>query len=65
MRQQRAASSVFDVIIELQPKLLNEWTIIFGVDRAVDNILAGKTYLAQTRRRNAESGMASLELVDA
>ena len=45
--------------------MLNEWTIIFGVDKAVDNILSRKTFLAQVRRRDPENGMASLELVDA
>ena len=53
------------MIIELKPKELHEWTIIFGVERAVDNILSGKTYLAQVRRRDNATGLASLELVDA
>ena len=65
MRQQRAAAPVFDLVIELIPKQLNEWTIITNVERAVDNILAGNTYLAQVRRRDCENGLASLELVDA
>ena len=65
MRQQRACSPVFDVIIELRPKLLNEWTIVFGVDRAVDKILSNEKYLAQVRSRDVESGLTSLELVDA
>jgi hypothetical protein len=52
------------VIIELKPKQLNEWTIIFDVERAVDNILSGKTYPAQVRRRYCDTGLASLELVD-
>ena len=64
VRQQRAGSSVFDVIIELKPKQLHEWTIVFGVEKAVDNILSGKSYLAQVRRRDFETGLASLELVD-
>ena len=49
------------MVIELKPKQLNEWTIIFGLERAVDNILAEKTYLAQVRRRDADNGLASLE----
>ena len=36
-----------------------------GVERAVDNILSGTTFLAQVRRRDSENGLASLELVDA
>ena len=52
------------MVIELKPKQLNEWTIIFGLERAVDNILAEKTYLAQVRRRDLDNGLASLELVD-
>ena len=63
VRQQRAGSSVFDVVIELKPKQLHEWTVIFGVERAVDNIVSGKPYLAQIRRRD-DTGAASLELVD-
>ena len=54
-----------NVVIELQPKEMHKWTVIMGVERAVDNILSGKTFLAQVRRRDSENGLASLELVDA
>ena len=65
VRQQRGGVPVFDVIIELKPGQRNEWKIVFGVDKAVDNVLSGKTYLAQMRRRDPENGLVSLELVDA
>ena len=63
MRQQRAGSSVFDVVIELKPKQLHEWTVVLDVERAVDKIVSGKSYLAQIRRRD-DTGACSLELVD-
>ena len=65
MRQQRAGSPVFDVVIELKPKEVDKWTIILGVEKAVDKILSGKSCQAQIRRRDADSGLATLELVQA
>jgi len=65
VRQQRAGSPVFDVVIELKPKEVDKWTIILGVEKAVDKILSGKSCQAQIRRRDADSGLATLELVQA
>merc|ERR1711874_646813 len=63
VRQQRSGPVVFDVVVELKPKQLNEWTVIFDVQKAVDKILTGKTYQAQLRRRDPHSGVMSVELV--
>jgi len=63
VRQQRSGAPVFDVIVELKPKMTDEWTIITDVTTAVDRILAGKTYNAQVRRRDPRTGLMSLELV--
>lgn len=63
VRQQRGGIPVFDVIVELRPNLMDEWTIITDVPTAVDRILAGKTYSAQVRRRDSNTGSLSLEIV--
>ena len=63
VRQQRSGPVVFDVVVELKPKQLNEWTVIFDVQKAVDKILTGKKYQAQVRRRDPASGEMSVELV--
>jgi len=65
VRQHRARSSVFDVVIELSSKEVNMWTVILDVENAVDRILSGRKYEAQVRRRNADTGSALLELVEA
>ena len=62
--QHRSAEPIFDVIIELTQGNLHEWKVIKDVTRAVDDILAGKKYKAEMRRREAgNTGNMSLELV--
>ena len=62
--QHRSSPPIFDVIIELTPGKFHEWKIVKDVARAVDDILAGKLYKAQLRRRDVENtGKLSLELV--
>ena len=56
---------MFDVVIELNSKEVNMWTVILDVENAVDRILSGRKYEAQVRRRNADTGSALLELVEA
>ena len=62
--QHRSVPPIFDVIIELTQGNLHEWKVIKNVARAVDNILAGKAYKAELRRRDPQNtGKMSLELV--
>ena len=62
--QHRSGPPIFDVIIELTRGNLHEWKVIKNVSKAVDNILAGKTYKAELRRRDPQNtGKMSLELV--
>merc|ERR1719186_385499 len=63
VRQQRSGTPVFDVILELKPNQMDEWTVIKDVDKAVDKILAGKKYGAQVRRRNSTTGVMTVEIV--
>ena len=61
--QNRSGPPIFDVVIELTQGNVHEWKIIKNVDRAVDNILAGKQYKAEIRRRDPQNtGEMSLEL---
>ena len=62
--QHRSGPPIFDVIIELTKGNLHEWKIVKNVAKAVDDILAGKQYKAEIRRRDSQnSGKMSLELV--
>ena len=62
--QHRSGPPIFDVIIELTKGNLHEWKIVKNVAKAVDDILAGKQYKAETRRRDSQNtGKMSLELV--
>ena len=62
--QHRSGPPIFDVIIELTPGNLHEWKVIKNVTKAVDNILAGRTYKAELRRRDPQNtGKMSLELM--
>ena len=63
VRQQRAGRPVFDTVVELEAGRADQWTVVPGVERAVDNILAGREYLTQVRRRDQDTGMVSLELI--
>ena len=63
--QQRAGAPVFEVVIELTPDKLHEWVIVTDSGKAVDDILAGKRYKAQIRRRDPENtGRMTIELVN-
>ena len=59
--KQRVGSPLFDVIIELDPGTLNEWTIVKDVGSAVDKILVGEKYPAEIRRRNPETDFFTRE----
>ena len=62
--QQRSGPPVFDVIIELIQGNLHEWKVIKDVARAVDNILAGKEFKAEIRRRDPyNTGKMCVELI--
>ena len=50
--QHRSGPPIFDVIIELTKENLHEWRIVKNVSKAVDDILAGKYYKAELRRRD-------------
>ena len=64
VRQNRSGPPIFDVIIELTQGNVHEWKVVKNVDKAVDNILAGKLYKAEIRRRDPKNtGEMSLELV--
>ena len=63
VRQQRAGKPVFDAVVELEEGRADQWTVVRGVERAVDNILAGREYLTQVRRRHQDTGMVSFELI--
>jgi len=63
VRQQRAGKPVFDAVVELEEGRADQWTVVLGVERAVDNILAGREYLTQVRRRHQDTGMVSFELI--
>ena len=64
IRQNRSGPPIFDVVIELTQGNVHEWKIVKNVDKAVDNILAGKLYKAEIRRRDPQNtGEMSLELV--
>ena len=59
---QRAGEPCFDVVIELTRGELNSWRVVTNVGRAVDAILAGEKYKAQTRSRDPSDGSISLLL---
>ena len=62
--QHRSGPPIFDVIIELTKENLHEWKIVKNVSKAVDDILAGKRYKAELRKRDPQkTGEMSLELV--
>ena len=62
--QHRSGPPIFDVIIELTQGNLHEWKIIKNVSKAVDDILAGRLYKAEIRRRDPKNtAKMSLELV--
>ena len=61
--QHRSGPPIFDVIIELSQGNLHEWKVIKNVANAVDNILAGKLYNAEIRKRDPENtGKMTIEL---
>ena len=59
---QRAGEPCFDVVIELTRGELNSWRVVTNVGKAVDAILAGEKYKAQTRSRDPSDGSISLLL---
>ena len=62
--QHRSRAPIFDVIIELTKENLHEWRVVKNVSKAVDDILAGKHYKAELRKRDPNNtGKMSLELV--
>ena len=62
--QNRSGPPIFDVVIELTQGNVHEWKIVKNVAKAVDNILSGKPYKAEIRRRDPQNtGEMSLELV--
>ena len=50
---------MFDTVVELEAGRADQWTVVLGVERAVDNILAGREYLTQVRR---SAGNGAMEL---
>ncbi|KAL7476132.1 hypothetical protein ACHAW6_002011 [Cyclotella cf. meneghiniana] len=59
----RAATPIFDIIIELKRGRLHEWHVIEDTAKAVDNILSGQMYDIQKRMRCIESGKIYVEQV--
>ena len=59
---QRGGEPTFDVIIELDPGELHTWRVVTNVGEAVDSILKGNKYKAQTRTRDPSDGSMSLLL---
>ena len=59
---QRAGEPCFDVVIELMRGELHSWRVVTNVGKAVDAILAGEKYKAQTRSRDPSDGSISLLL---
>lgn len=62
--QHRSGPPIFDVIIELTSGNLHEWKVIKNVSKAVDDILAGRQYKAELRKRDPQNtGRMAVELV--
>ena len=60
----RGGEPTFDVVVEVRRGALHEWRIV-DTAVAVDQILDGRTYKAQQRTRNPETGAICIELVSA
>jgi len=61
--KQRAGKPLFDVIVELHPDTFNEWTVVKNVSTAVDDILVGKQYSAEIRRREGKTDFFTKERI--
>mmetsp|Transcript_49006 Transcript_49006/g.118703 ORF Transcript_49006/g.118703 Transcript_49006/m.118703 type:complete len:519 (+) Transcript_49006:740-2296(+) len=61
---QRGSEPTFEVVVEVQRGLRNEWRVIADSARAVDQILDGLEYKAQLRIRDPTSGTMRLAFVD-
>ena len=59
----RAATPIFDVIIELKRGRLHEWHMVANVANAVDDILLGEKYDIQKRMRCMETGRIFVERI--
>ena len=58
----RAASPIFEVIVELKRGRLNEWHVVADSSKAVDAILRGEKYQVQKRMRCVNSGRIFVEM---
>eukprot|EP00051_Salpingoeca_urceolata_P025431 m.457510 g.457510 ORF g.457510 m.457510 type:complete len:980 (-) comp20333_c0_seq9:56-2995(-) len=54
-KTKRVSEPTFDVVVELHSR--DEWTVIRDVGRAVDDVLAGKPYLVERRKRFPDGAM--------
>ncbi len=57
----RAGAPVFDVVVELKSDRRDEWHVVANAAHAVDDVLRGKKYDVQMRRRCPRSGDISVE----
>ena len=56
-------SNIFEVIIEVKRKRLNEWHVTTDAAKAVDDILRGEKYEVQKRMRCINSGRIFVERI--
>mmetsp|Transcript_21138 Transcript_21138/g.41202 ORF Transcript_21138/g.41202 Transcript_21138/m.41202 type:complete len:745 (-) Transcript_21138:515-2749(-) len=62
---QRMRPPIFDVVIELEAGVLDQWRLVTDAAAAVDAVLGGGQYDAQIRRRDPHTGAVFLAHVQA
>jgi len=63
-KTQRSGEPTFEVIVEVSRKSLHEWRIVSNSANAVDDILDGRPYKAQIRRRDPTKSAVYFEFTN-
>jgi hypothetical protein len=60
---QRAGAPTFEVIVEVQRCRINAWDVTMDAAFAVDEVLAGRKYIAQHRMRSEDGSSLRMKLI--